>query len=117
MIVGTEWMVDAEGCRVEALRDRALLTALLERVIQRLELHVVGEPRWHVFGGPGGVTGMYLLSESHLCCHTYPEHESATFNLYCCRPRAAFPWADELARALGAKRVSVRAFERGRGGS
>lgn len=111
--VGTEWLVDAQGCRAEALRDLARVRALLERILACLELEVVGEGAWHAFPGEGGVTGLYLLTESHLAVHTYPEHGVATINLYCCRERPAFPWRDELAGALGAEQVTVRAFVRG----
>jgi S-adenosylmethionine decarboxylase len=113
MIVGTEWLVDAHGCRADALRDLASVRAVLEKVLVRLELRVVGEGAWHKFGGEGGVTGVYLLTESHLSVHTYPEHGAATFNLYCCRPRPEFPWESELAQALGAESVTVRIVERG----
>jgi S-adenosylmethionine decarboxylase len=113
MTVGTEWLVDAHGCRADVLRDAAAVRALLERILVRLELRVVGEGQWHTFGGEGGVTGVYLLTESHLAVHTYPEHAIATLNLYCCRVRPDFPWSDELARALGASRVEVRTLVRG----
>ena len=113
MPVGTEWLVDAHGCRADALRDLALVRSLLEKVLVRLELRVVGEGQWHEFGGEGGVTGIYLLTESHLSVHTYPEHGLATLNLYCCRPRPEFPWSEELAQVLGASKVSVRTIDRG----
>lgn len=111
--VGTEWLVDARGCRAEALRDLARVRAFLEQVLARLELTAVGDGVFYAFPGEGGVTGMYLLMESHLAIHTYPEHGIATINLYCCRERPGFPWHDELARAFGAERVSVRALSRG----
>lgn len=117
MIVGTEWLVDALGCRAEALRDLAAVRCLLEKVLVRLELRVIGEGAWHKFEGEGGVTGLYLLTESHLSVHTYPEHGAATFNLYCCRPRPDFPWERELGEALGAAKVTVRVLERGRAGT
>jgi S-adenosylmethionine decarboxylase len=113
MPVGTEWLVDAHGCRAEALRDLGLVRALLEQVLVRLELRAVGGGQWHAFGGAGGVTGIYLLTESHLSCHTYPEHGVLTINLYCCRSRPEFPWRDELARAVGAAEVVVRVVTRG----
>jgi S-adenosylmethionine decarboxylase len=113
MTVGTEWLIDAHGCRADALRDMALVRGLLEEVLRRLELRVVGEGLWHKFGGEGGVTGLYLLTESHLCCHTYPESGLATLNLYCCRPRAEFPWDAELRTSLGAARVVMRIVARG----
>lgn len=110
--VGVEWLVDASGCRPAALRDLAGVRSLCERLLRELELQVVGTGHWHQFPPPGGVTGLYLLTESHLACHTYPEHGIATFNLYCCRRRQPWAWADRLREALGAERVAVRCVSR-----
>ena len=112
MIAGTEWIVDANGCRPEALRDLGLLKAVFQRVVTDLQLQVVDEILWHQFPPPGGLTGMALLSESHLTCHTYPEYGLATINLYCCRSRPEWPWDECLRNLLGAQDVTVRAIER-----
>src|SRR3984893_11513567 len=112
MIVGTEWLVDANGCNPDALRNLELLQTVFQRAIAELKLQVVGEIVWHCFPSPGGVTGMALLSESHLACHTYPEHGLATINLYCCRARPEWPWAAHLHELLGAREVNVRAIKR-----
>lgn len=110
---GTEWMIDALGCDEQRLRDLALLCQICDQVVADLGLRVVGEPHTHRFPSPGGVTAMYLLSESHLTCHTYPEHRLATFNLYCCRSREAWPWAEQLLRRLQASEVVVTQMPRG----
>lgn len=115
-IVGEEWIVDATGCDPSRLRELEILRAVMSALVDDLGLLVVGAPQWHRFGGPGGVTGLYLLSESHLAVHTYPEHALATFNLYCCRERPAWPWAERLAALLGATHVSVRRVARGAAG-
>jgi S-adenosylmethionine decarboxylase len=113
--VGIEWLVDAEGCREEYLRDPDILRRICRRIITQLDLRVIGEGIWHQFPPPGGLTGLYLLSESHLACHTYPENGTATFNLYCCRTRPCWPWKRQLKEMLGAIRVSVRSVNRGDG--
>ena len=112
MIVGTEWLVDAAGCEPEALQNVELLQKIFERIVTELNLQVVGASQWQKFPAPGGVTGLTLLTESHLACHTYPEFGVATFNLYCCRTRPAWPWAERLCEMLGAGRVSVSVIER-----
>jgi S-adenosylmethionine decarboxylase len=113
MTVGIEWLIDAEGCRAEWLRDVRVLRRVCEQIIASLDLHVVGEGLWHQFPPPGGVTGLVLLTESHLACHTYPESGVATFNLYCCRARPRWPWSEKLRALLGATRVTVRSTTRG----
>ena len=112
MIVGTEWLIEATGCDAEKLRDEALLRSVFARVMSDLGLKSIGSV-WHKFGGEGGVTGLIALTESHLACHTYPEHGTATFNLYCCRTRPEWEWEAELREALAAKRVIVTKIERG----
>jgi len=112
-IVGTEWLVEAVGCDPRRLQDAVALRVLLDEVLRDLSLETVGQPLWHTFPPPGGVTGMYLLTESHLACHTYPEHRLATFNLYCCRPRTPWPWEARLKQRLGATQVTARVLDRG----
>ena len=112
MSLGTEWIVDTTGCNVATLADLDQLKLVFERVIRDLELHVLGEISWHQFAGTGGVSGLALLSESHLTCHTYPEFGAASFNLYCCRNRNSWPWEEMLRELLGATSVNVRVVER-----
>jgi S-adenosylmethionine decarboxylase len=112
MTLGTEWLIDASGCDPAALADINRLQTIFDRLISDLELHVLGEISWHKFDSPGGVTGIAMLSESHLACHTYPEFRAATFNLYCCRDRATWAWEQMLKEMLGAADVNVRTFER-----
>lgn len=112
MIVGTEWLIEANGCDAVALRDEALVRVVLHSVIEDLGLKSIGDV-WHKFPGEGGVTGMIALTESHLACHTYPEHGIATFNLYCCRTRPEWNWQERLTELLGAASVNVTKIERG----
>ena len=108
MIVGTEWLVDAEGCSPELLRDVPTVRRLCERVLRGLALETVGSGQVHQFPGEAGITALYLLTESHLACHTYPEYGIATFSLCSCRPRPRWDWEEQLRDGFGADRVSVR---------
>ena len=113
MILGTEWVIDAVGCNPAILTDLGRMRAVFDRVISDLDLHVRGEVVWHQFSLPDGVSGLALLSESHLACHTYPEYEIATFNLYCCRTRPEWDWESELGSRLGAAEVRILKIDRG----
>ena len=113
MIVGTEWLIEASGCPEERLRDETLLRRIFERVIAELGLKTI-DSIWHKFPGEGGVTGVVALTESHLACHTYPEHGVATFNLYCCRTRPEWDWEVNLKQDLAAETVSILQLRRGR---
>ena len=104
--------MDASGCPPEFLRDVPRLAGLFESLIVTLKLQVVGTPQWHVFPGPGGVTGLALLSESHLGIHTFPEHGFAALSVYSCTPRAAPDFEALLTKALSPTRVVVRCVPR-----
>ena len=110
--MGVEWIVEARGCDPSALRDPGTLGKLFDRMIEELKLHEVRPSIWHVFPGAGGVTGMSLLAESHLTCHTFPEHGTLCLNLFCCRPREAWDFSSGLAEMVGAHDVSVRTIPR-----
>lgn len=109
---GIEWLVDARGCDPARLTSPGALAALFDEIIADLDLHVVGTPAWHTFPGHGGVTGVVMLSESHLSIHTFPEHGSLCLNLFCCRPRPELDWAARLAEHVRATDVDVRRAER-----
>lgn len=112
MIVGTEWLIEATGCEAERLRDETVLRSVFDSIISDLGLKAI-DSIWHTFPGEGGVTGLVALTESHLACHTYPEHGTATFNLYCCRTRPEWDWEGELKRSLLANDISITKIQRG----
>lgn len=103
--VGQAWSVEASGLDPERLsgeRGRRALGALFDDLIEALDLHPVAAPVWHVFPGPhAGVTGIVALSESHLACHTFPEHGGVTLDLYTCRARRAPDWSGVVAAHFG----------------
>ena len=109
---GVEWVVEAFGCAPETLQDRRVLSRIFRAAVRDLGLTPVGRCRWHRFPGPGGLTGFWLLAESHLACHSFPEFGSVCFNLFCCRPRPAWAWRAACRELLGAERISVRRLER-----
>ena len=109
---GSEWVVEAYGCDPMRLASLVALRAVFDAAVDELGLNPVGAAQWHQFPAPGGVTGLQMLSESHLTVHTFPEHASLCLNLFCCTPRPEWPWADRLAALVGASSVMVRQLER-----
>jgi S-adenosylmethionine decarboxylase len=109
---GIEWVVEAHGCESSNLADLPKLQDLFEALIAELSLHPVSGGNWHRFPGAGGITGLQLLAESHLACHTFPEFGSLCLNVFCCRPRPQADFETLLKRHFGATRVQVRQIER-----
>lgn len=109
---GVEWIVEAQGCAPGRLRSVEGLRGLFESLIHDLDLHLVGEMIWHQFPDTGGITGLALLSESHLACHTFPEHRSLCLNVFSCRPRPRWEFESRLREHLLAEQVLVRSLIR-----
>jgi S-adenosylmethionine decarboxylase len=85
---------------------------LFDRIVAALDLHPVGDALWHRFPSSGGITGVLVLSESHLACHSFPEHGTLCLNLFCCRARAGCDFEAPLRQLLDARTVQVRSLER-----
>jgi S-adenosylmethionine decarboxylase len=109
---GTEWIVDAQGCCADSLRSLQVLRTLFAQMIAELDLRTIGETHWHQFAGTGGITGLCLLSESHLTCHTFPEFGSLCLNLFCCVPRAPWDFESKLSKLFSARSIQIRVVSR-----
>jgi len=111
-MAGREWIVEAFGCDRRALTNQVRLEALFQSLIRALDLHPLDKSNWHQFPGTGGITGVTLLTESHVACHTFPEYGSLCLNVFCCRPRPGMDFEALLKQEFGATQVSVREVER-----
>jgi len=106
---GVEWLIDVSACDVPPLRDPDAIVSLFESIVAGVGLTPLGKPVWHQFPHTGGVTAVWMLQESHLTIHTFPEFASASLNLFCCTRRACPDWPALLTPSLG--RCSVRVSE------
>ncbi|KKQ30030.1 MAG: hypothetical protein US68_C0003G0020 [Candidatus Shapirobacteria bacterium GW2011_GWE1_38_10] len=63
--------------------DEKYIDSLVKTIISNLKLNVVSASK-HLFPGHGGLTKVYILSQSHLVVHTWPEFSSIHFDLMTC---------------------------------
>ena len=101
-------------CNQEFLDNRELV----ERLMVEAALEAGAEVRevaFHKFA-PQGVSGVVVISESHLAIHTFPEHGYASIDVFTCGesidPQVA---AKLIAKKLGSKRIYEMNVERGMG--
>jgi len=114
---GCEWVIEAYGCNPLSLASLESMRTIFSTLVAGLDLHPVQPAIWHQFPpaadqSAGGITGLLLLSESHLACHSFPEFSSICLNVFCCRPRQEYDFKAALVSILGAEKVVVRKLER-----
>jgi S-adenosylmethionine decarboxylase len=66
----------------EPLKFNDTIIIILDKIVEKFNLNVVGKVI-HQFE-PFGVTGVYVLSESHLSIHTFVEERKIALDLYTC---------------------------------
>jgi len=109
---GVEWLLEAFGCPETILCNQGKLEDFFRAIISEMKLKPLGPPAWHQFPETGGITGFWLLQESHLAIHTFPEFQSACLNIFCCSERQALDWQTKLSELLGAKEIQIREYLR-----
>ena len=110
--LGVHFLLDVAGAPFATLDDPILVETLLVDAVKAMGARVLGI---HIHRlSPQGVSGVVVISESHLTIHTWPERGEAAVDLFTCgdvvRARAA---VDGLAKALGAQRSTVEERIRG----
>ena len=83
----THIVLDLEGCPKPKVEKVPEVRKILQQTAREAELSVISE-NFHQFK-PTGVTGVLLLKESHISIHTWPEHNIAAIDIFCCNKKKA----------------------------
>lgn len=112
--MGRHVIAELWGCNVEKLND----INFIERVFVDAALESGAEVRevaFHKFA-PHGVSGVVIISESHLTIHSFPEHGYASIDVYTCGDRIDPNVAsDYISKALQATTSEILEVPRGMG--
>ncbi len=112
--LGHHLLLDVAGAPFAVLDDAALLEEALLSAVKAMGATVLGVHLHRL--SPQGVSGVVVISESHLTVHTWPERGEAAVDLFTCgdpaRARAALA---ELERRLSGTHAVSRELERGAG--
>lgn len=101
------------GCEFEKLNN----LEQIERIFVEAALRSGAEVRevaFHKFA-PQGVSGVVIISESHLTIHSFPEHGYASIDVYTCGELDPNIAAHYIAAALGAETQEIVEVPRGMG--
>jgi S-adenosylmethionine decarboxylase len=81
---GKHMIIDVKGIRnTERLNDTKKIILLLRNICKQNNFDILQES-CHEFK-PIGCSALFLLSESHISIHTFPERNHMSFDLYTCR--------------------------------
>ncbi|HEV2056254.1 MAG TPA: adenosylmethionine decarboxylase [Methylomirabilota bacterium] len=110
--LGRHLIVELFDCAPEILNDLEAVQTILLAVARRARATIVGST-FHQFS-PFGLSGVVIMSESHVSIHTWPEHRYTAADIFsrgeAFRPDVA---VESVIAALGAQRVSVLEVQRG----
>ncbi len=110
--LGRHILAEFYGCPMETLSDleqikQSMVAAALEAGAE------VKETVFHQFS-PQGVSGVVVISESHLAIHTWPEFGYAAVDVFTCG-QTVDPWVscNYLKQTFSAQNMSAREIKRG----
>ncbi len=82
MIVGKHIIAELYGVSSELISREEKVRQIVEEVVDEAGLTKVGSV-YKQFN-PHGVTGIVLISESHVSVHTWPEYELVNLDIFTC---------------------------------
>jgi len=110
--VGHHYIVEASGCDPEVIGKVEEVEQILVRAAEAAKVQV-WSISFHRFN-PGGVSGVVVISESHLSVHTWPELRYVALDIFTCGGEARPEDAVKLAlKEFGATNVHITEVTRG----
>ncbi|MDQ0285989.1 S-adenosylmethionine decarboxylase [Desulfofundulus luciae] len=110
--LGRHVLAEIYGCEFDILND----IEKVEEIMVNAALEAGAEVRECVFHkfSPQGVSGVVVISESHLAIHTWPELGYAAVDVFTCGEKVD-PWdaCNYLTSQFRAKHMSARETKRG----
>lgn len=112
--VGTEGkhlLLELWECDSQVLDSEKKIQEILVGVCDRINVHVLGT-HFHRFC-PQGVSGVVIISESHLSCHSWPEKKYIALDCYTCGDKNPLDAVSLLVKAFRANKYNYKFFARG----
>lgn len=110
--LGRHILAELYGCNAAILNDVGMVEQVMVEAAQEAGAEV-REVAFHHFS-PQGVSGVVVISESHLAIHTWPEYSYAAVDVFTCGDKVD-PWDAfrRLAEKMQADEVEATEVMRG----
>lgn len=110
--IGMHVVLDLYECDPEILDDIEKIEEILTKAAEVANATII-DKRFHKFS-PQGVSGVVVVSESHIAIHTWPEHGYAAVDVYTCGDHTMPLKASEyIIKELKCKKPTVVKLDRG----
>ncbi len=110
--LGRQILVDLYDCDTDCLNHVEVIKTILIEVADSINTNVI-DSSFHEFS-PCGVSGVLIISESHIAIHTWPELGFAAVDVFTCGDRLNPDLIQsEFGRRFGAKRSEKQIIYRG----
>ena len=110
--LGHHYIVEGSGCNAEVISRVEHVEQIMVRAAELADVQVWAIS-FHRFS-PDGVSGVVVISESHLSVHTWPELGYVALDIYTCGERAKPEAAVQHAlKAFGASNMHITEVTRG----
>ncbi len=110
--LGRQILVDLYDCKPECLNQIEVVKRLLIDVAEAINVNVI-DSAFHQFA-PCGVSGVLVISESHISIHTWPEFRYAAVDVFTCGDKISPAKIQaEISDRFGAKRSEKQSVHRG----
>ncbi|WP_374719912.1 adenosylmethionine decarboxylase [Parageobacillus toebii] len=110
-VEGKHVIIDAFECDSFLLDNMTYLEQLLTKAAQDADMEILYS-YFHQFN-PQGITGMLILSTSHISIHTWPEERYASLDFYTCGEQDPIDQVESLLKGLSSKRAMIYSISRG----
>lgn len=112
MKIGYHLMIDSLVTDANICSNAMFLETCFRHVFDAHRMTVL-DFRSHTFPGYGGVTGVFLLSESHASFHTWPEHRLICCDVFACGTVDVDAVSRMLMQEMRSEQVRVQIVSRG----
>jgi len=109
MVVGRHLLIECRG--EQAFLKEKELKILMEEAAAAGGATVISS-HFHSFGEGCGLTGVLVLSESHITVHQWPEKEYAAFDIFMCGDAQPELSAKHIAERFSDSVVEIRSLNR-----
>ncbi len=111
--LGMHIIAEFYECSVRRISDNEFILQSISQALEIAQVNIVGK-KIHRFK-PQGLTGVYLLSQSHFSFHSWPEYRYMAVDMFTCG-EAVYPdkAVKYLRKALRSKRYDIKVLKRGK---